>query len=58
LRRAVTGQCRALGCGPEDAVCNLVAALAVMGQNLEHFPFRRYLEMSVEHHAVLRSVIG
>lgn len=48
--RAVADEARAhceiLKCEPEDMVSYLLAGLAVLGMNLEHFPEDRYLEMS------------
>lgn len=46
-RRIISKHCHILECDVEDAMSYLLAALAVLGRNLEHFPRHRYVDMSV-----------
>jgi len=54
-RRIIVKHCEILGCDVDDALSYLLAALASLGRNLEHFPRHRYVEMSVE---LCRRLIG
>lgn len=46
LRTEVEAHCRMLECSPQDATSYLLAALGVIGGNLEHFPHHAYVRMS------------
>lgn len=58
LRLEVEFHCRTLGCDPTNARSHLMAALANMAMNLEHFPVDRYTEMAESCLQSLDRVVG
>jgi len=57
-RRIIVKHCEILGCHVDDARSYLLAAIASLGRNLEHFPRHRYVAMSVELCHRLSGILG
>ena len=57
-RRIIVKHCEILECNLDDALSYLLAAIAGLGRNLEHFPRHRYVAMSVELCRRLSGILG
>lgn len=58
LRRAVAGQCRALGCEPDEAASHLACGLAEAASDLDQWPIEAFRALATRVHERLAPCLG